>query len=128
MITEVTNGIKVSVQTEYQHQHSSPSQRHFVFTYEITIENNSEYTVQLMRRHWLIYDADGSIREVEGEGVVGQQPVIEPGQKHKYVSGCNLKTGIGKMRGSYLMERLIDGHPINVIVPEFSMLVPFLLN
>src|SRR3990170_525135 len=87
MVTEITQGIKVTVETEYQPAYSSPTQYHYVFTYRITIENQSENTIQLMRRHWHIFDAGFSMREVEGEGVVGQQPVIEPGQTHQFLSG-----------------------------------------
>ena len=76
-LNKVTEGIKVSVETEYQAAYSSPSQYHYVFTYRITIENNSEYTIQLLRRHWYIHDAGFNQREVEGEGVVGQQPILE---------------------------------------------------
>ena len=128
MVTEITQGIKVSVETEYQPAYSSPSQFHFVFTYRITIENQSEYTIQLMRRHWHIYDAGFLMREVEGEGVVGQQPVLEPGQSHHYVSGCNLKSGLGKMLGTYTMERIIDGSRVQVNIPEFTMVAPLRLN
>jgi ApaG protein len=128
MVTEKTQGIKVSVETEYQPAYSSPSQYHYVFTYRITIENESEYTIQLLRRHWNIYDAGFTPREVEGEGVVGQQPVLEPGQTHQYVSGCNLKSGIGKMTGTYLMERIVDGTTVKVIIPEFTMVAPLRLN
>jgi|SRR5690606_5705105 len=128
MVTEITEGVKISVETEYQPEYSSPSQYHYVFTYRITIENRSENTVQLLRRHWYIHDANTMLREVEGEGVVGQQPVLEPGQVHKYVSGCNLKSGIGKMRGTYLMERVVDGKTFNVVIPEFTMVVPFKYN
>lgn len=128
MVTEKTQGIKVSVETEYQPAYSSPSQYHYVFTYRITIENESEYTIQLLRRHWNIYDAGFAPREVEGEGVVGQQPVLEPGQTHQYVSGCNLKSGIGKMTGTYLMERIVDGTTVKVIIPEFTMVAPLRLN
>ena len=128
MVTEITQGIKVSVETEYQPAYSSPSQYHYVFTYRITIENQSEYTIQLMRRHWQIYDAPFLMREVEGEGVVGQQPVLEPGQSHHYVSGCNLKSGIGKMLGTYTMERIIDGSKVQVNIPEFTMVAPLRLN
>jgi len=128
MVTEITEGIKVSVETEYQPEYSSPSQYHYVFTYRITIENESENTIQLLRRHWFIHDANTIIREVEGEGVVGQQPVLEPGQDHKYVSGCNLKSGIGKMKGTYLMERIVDGKRFKVTIPEFTMVVPFKYN
>ncbi|MEN7549884.1 Co2+/Mg2+ efflux protein ApaG [Rapidithrix thailandica] len=128
MVTKITEGIKVSVETEYQPEYSSPVQSHFVFTYKITIENHSEFTIQLLRRHWFISDANGIRKEVEGEGVVGKQPVIEPGQVHQYVSGCNLKTGIGKMRGTYLIERMIDGKHIHVNIPEFNLIVPFRMN
>ena len=128
MVTEVTNGIKVTVETEYQPSYSSPSQYHYVFTYRITIENGSDFTIQLKRRCWHIYDAGFMSREVEGEGVVGQQPVLEPGQTHQYVSGCNLKSGIGKMVGTYLMERIVDGTTFMVNIPEFSMVAPMRLN
>ncbi|UZR94673.1 Co2+/Mg2+ efflux protein ApaG [Chondrinema litorale] len=128
MFTQITEGIKVSVVTEYQQEYSSPKQYHYVFTYKIKIENNSEYTVQLLRRKWSIFDSDGVRKEVEGDGVVGQQPVIEPGEMHQYVSGCNLKTGIGKMKGYYLIERMIDGKKIEVSIPEFSLIVPFKMN
>lgn len=128
MVTEITQGVKVSVETEYQPSYSSPSQYHYVFTYRITIENKSEFTVQLLRRHWHIFDAGFALREVEGEGVVGQQPVLEPNQTHQYVSGCNLKSGIGKMSGFYLMERIVDGRRFEVAVPEFHMITPLRLN
>lgn len=128
MIAEITQGVKVSVETEYQPSYSSPSQYHYVFTYRITIENQSDFTIQLMRRHWHIHDAGFQPREVEGEGVVGQQPVLEPGQSHQYVSGCNLKSGIGKMVGTYLMERVVDGTSFKVNIPEFIMVAPLRLN
>jgi ApaG protein len=128
MVTEITEGVKVTVLTEYQPEYSSPVQSHYVFTYKISIENCGEYTVQLLRRHWHIYDANGTVKEVEGEGVVGQQPVLEPGETHEYVSGCNLKTSIGKMKGTYLMERIVDGKTFRVRIPEFVMVVPYKLN
>ncbi|MBX2963474.1 MAG: Co2+/Mg2+ efflux protein ApaG [Cyclobacteriaceae bacterium] len=128
MVTEITQGIRVTVETEYQPAYSSPSQYHYVFTYKVTIENQSENTIQLLRRHWYISDAGYNSREVEGEGVVGQQPVLEPGQSHQYVSGCNLKSGIGKMIGTYLMERVVDGTQLTIIIPEFVMIAPIRLN
>ena len=128
MSTAVTEGIQVSVKTEYQHGYSSPLQAHFVFTYRIAIENNSEHTIQLLRRHWLIYDAHGQINEVEGPGVIGLQPVLEPGERHEYVSGCNLHSSMGKMVGTYLVERLVDGKQFRIQVPEFTLIVPFQLN
>ncbi len=128
MVTELTNGVSVSVETEYQSEYSSPSQYHYVFTYRITIENQSDFTVKLLSRHWHIHDVNTYKREVEGEGVVGKQPIIEPGQSHDYVSGCNLKSGIGKMWGTYLMERQMDGQLFHVNIPEFTMIVPFKYN
>ena len=128
MNTTTTQGVTVSVTTNYLPDYSSPAQEHYVFAYKIDILNGSEYTVKLLRRHWYIYDANGVVREVEGEGVVGQQPVLEPGESHQYVSGCNLKSGMGKMRGSYQMERLVDGREFSVEIPEFTLMVPYRLN
>ncbi len=128
MVSEVTQGVKVSVETAYQPEYSSPGQMHYVFTYRISIENNSQHTVQLLRRQWYIHDANNLIREVEGEGVVGQQPVLESGESHEYVSGCNLKSGMGRMYGTYLMERILDGKKFRVKIPEFIMIAPFKLN
>jgi ApaG protein len=128
MDTKTTEGVKVTVTTNYLPDYSSPVQQHYVFAYKINIENNSEFTVKLLRRHWYIHDATGVVREVEGEGVVGQQPVLEPGESHEYVSGCNLKTGMGKMRGTYLMERMVDGKQFNATIPEFVLIVPYKLN
>jgi len=128
MVTLTTEGIQVSVETEYQPDYSSPSQYHYVFTYRITIDNFSEHTIQLLRRQWFIFDGYGISREVNGEGVVGQKPVLEPGDRHQYVSGCNLKSGIGKMHGWYRMERQLDGKLFTVKIPEFTMVVPFRLN
>ncbi|PTX14361.1 ApaG protein [Pontibacter mucosus] len=128
MDTKTTEGVKITVTTNYLPDYSSPVQQHFVFAYRIKIENRSEFTVKLLRRHWYIHDSTGQMREVEGEGVVGQQPILEPGEIHEYVSGCNLKTGIGKMRGTYLMERLVDGRHFDVTIPEFTLVVPYKLN
>jgi len=128
LVTALTEGIKVSVQTEYQAEYSRPDRSHYVFTYKILIENNSEYTVQLLRRHWYIYDSCGMRKEVEGEGVVGQQPIILPSESHHYYSGCHLKSDIGKMQGFYVMERLIDGKLFEVQIPAFLMMPQFRLS
>lgn len=128
MITEVTAGIKVSVETFYQPTHSNPSQAHYVFAYRITIVNESGETVRLKRRHWYIVDSDNSRREVEGEGVVGEQPYLGQGETYRYVSGCNLNTELGTMHGTYLMERVTDKKLFYVRIPEFKMVVPSKLN
>jgi ApaG protein len=128
MVSQNTKGITVSVETSYQPEFSIPNQQKFVHTYRIRVTNESEFTVQLMRRHWMIFDSAGTISEVEGEGVVGVQPVIEPGEEHEYVSGCHLTSSIGKMVGMYTMQRIIDGKQFDVHIPEFTFIVPYLLN
>lgn len=128
MVTAVTKGVTVMVETEYQPEYSSPSQYHYVFTYRVTIKNGSSHTIQLLRRKWYIHDTNSRVRVVEGEGVVGQQPIIEPGEQHQYISGCNLKSGIGKMHGHYEMEQLVDGARFQVNIPEFQIIFPNKLN
>ena len=109
------------VKQEYQ-------QHHYVFTYKVRIENKSNQTVQLLRRRWEIYDATESRKIVEGDGVVGQQPILEPGEFHTYVSGCNLKSGIGKMRGSFTLEKLMDGKLLEIVIPEFQLISTLFQN
>lgn len=128
MLTLTTRGIRISVETFYNPSHSRPNEHRYVFAYRITIENKSDFTVQLLRRHWTIIDANGNRREVEGEGVVGQQPLIPKGQFHQYVSWANLNTDLGKMFGTYLMERHIDGELFDVEIPEFQLCAPFKMN
>jgi ApaG protein len=128
MVTAITQGVKISVDTVYQEEYSNPEKEHFMFAYQITIENLSDYSIQLMRRQWFIFDSNGTQRDVEGEGVVGIQPVIEPGESHSYVSGCNLTTDIGSMSGNYLMHRIADQSDFTVGIPEFQLIVPYRLN
>ncbi|WP_231458577.1 MULTISPECIES: Co2+/Mg2+ efflux protein ApaG [unclassified Pedobacter] len=128
MVTAITDGVQVSVETIYQPEYSNPANEHFMFAYRIEISNLSEYPVQLMRRQWFIFDSNSSRREVEGEGVVGLQPIIQPGESHVYVSGCNLKTDMGSMQGTYLMNRLVDDAEFEVEIPEFQLIAPYRLN
>ncbi|RKD20361.1 Co2+/Mg2+ efflux protein ApaG [Pelobium manganitolerans] len=128
MVAQITEGVKVSVETIYQPEYSNPANEHFMFAYKIQIENLGNYAVQLLRRHWQIFDSNGTKREVEGEGVVGLQPVIEPGEFHEYVSGCNLRTDMGTMQGAYQMKRLVDDEIFDVSIPEFSLIAPYKLN
>ncbi|MCC7303135.1 MAG: Co2+/Mg2+ efflux protein ApaG [Bacteroidia bacterium] len=128
MVTSVTKGIRIVVRTQYQDLYSKPDQGHFLFTYRITIENNSEYTVKLLRRHWFIFDSSSERREVEGDGVVGQQPVLMPGDIYEYESASNLTTELGKMSGYYIMERQADKLQFRVEIPEFELVVPAKLN
>jgi ApaG protein len=128
MISQISEGIKVSVETYYQPDYSNPVNNEYMFAYRITIENNNNFPVRLLRRHWHICDSNSGLREVEGEGVVGVQPQINPGENYQYVSGCNLRTEIGKMVGTYLMENINNKKTFTVNVPSFSMCPPFKLN
>jgi ApaG protein len=128
MVTAITQGVKISVDTVYQEEYSNPEKEHFMFAYQITVENLSDYAIKLMRRQWFIFDSNGTQREVEGEGVVGLQPVIESGESYSYVSGCNLVTDIGAMSGTYLMHRMVDETEFSVDIPEFQLIVPYRLN
>ncbi|SEN61912.1 ApaG protein [bacterium A37T11] len=128
MIAYITDGVKVSVETMYQPEYSNPENDHFMFAYKVMIENVGDYTVQLLRRRWQIFDSNGTHREVEGEGVVGLQPVLEPGGQHEYVSGCNLKSDMGSMVGTYQMLRQVDGRLFDVEIPKFNLIAPHKLN
>lgn len=128
METTITQGIRVSVETFYQEKHSSPEEGRYVYAYRITIRNEGSETVQLMRRHWFIRDSNTMVREVEGEGVIGLQPVLEPGKHHEYISWTNLMSDIGKMHGIYTMQKISDGSEFEVEIPEFTMVAPFRLN
>jgi ApaG protein len=128
MVTAITQGVKISVDTVYQEEYSNPEKEHFMFAYQISVENLSDYAIQLMRRQWFIFDSNGTQREVEGEGVVGIQPVIEPGESYSYVSGCNLTTDMGSMSGNYLMHRIVDESDFTVDIPQFQLIVPYRLN
>ncbi|NNE37163.1 MAG: Co2+/Mg2+ efflux protein ApaG, partial [Gammaproteobacteria bacterium] len=108
------------VETEFLAEQSSPEQDHYVFSYTITIENRSNIAIKLLRRHWIITDANNKIQEVEGEGVVGQQPHIKTGMKFRYSSGAILATPIGCMEGSYKMIT-DDGEDIIVPIPLFRL-------
>jgi ApaG protein len=128
MVSQISEGIKISVETYYQPDYSNPVNSEFMFAYKITIENNNSFAVKLLSRHWYIYDSNGLVKEVEGEGVVGVQPQINPGEQYQYISGCNLRTEIGKMKGTYLMENITNKVNFTAIIPSFKMTTPFKLN
>jgi ApaG protein len=128
MANKISEGVEVSVETFYQPDYSNPLSGEYMFAYRITIENHNNYSVKLHRRHWNIFDSNGSYREVEGEGVVGVQPILNPGERYQYVSGCNLRTEMGKMSGSYTMENLNNKKSFEVNIPIFEMVVPFKMN
>lgn len=128
MIAQITEGVKVSVETFYQSDYSNPLNGEFIFAYRITIENCNAFTVKLLRRHFYIHESDNSRREIEGEGVVGQIPVIRSDEGYQYVSGCNMHTELGRMHGEYLMENTATGRQFTVFIPAFQLVPPFKLN
>lgn len=125
MTSLISEGVEVSVETFYQPDYSEPLQSEYMFAYRINIENHNPFPVKLHRRHWFIFDSNGSHREVEGEGVVGVQPVLQPGENYQYVSGCNLRTDMGRMYGTYEMENLNTRRHFRVSIPSFDMIAPF---
>ncbi|MBS1588001.1 MAG: Co2+/Mg2+ efflux protein ApaG [Bacteroidetes bacterium] len=128
MVQQVTEGVSVTVETFYQAHQSNPLSSEYLFAYRVVIENLSEFPIKLLRRHWHIIDSNGSYREVEGEGVVGQQPIIEPGGNYQYASAANLRSDMGKMFGSYQMENLYNKRLLTIHIPEFQLIAPFKNN
>ena len=126
--TQITQGIEISIKPVYQEQYSNPQTDKYVFAYYVTVRNMGEVPVQLLRRHWFIYDSSNRLREVEGEGVIGQTPVIRPGEKFEYNSWTEMHTTIGKMYGYYTMQRITDGVMIDAEIPEFQLVAPFIQN
>jgi ApaG protein len=118
--TATTQDINVTVQPIFLEDQSSPTDNHYVWAYRVRIENRGAATVQLRNRHWVITDAMGRIQEVRGAGVVGEQPVLKPGESFEYTSGTPLPTPSGIMEGTYQMERE-DGERFSVLIPAFSL-------
>jgi ApaG protein len=116
-----TRAIRVAVRAFYLADQSEPEQGRFVWAYRVAISNEGRETVQLLKRTWLITDGLGRTQRVHGEGVVGEQPVIEPGQSFEYTSGTPLQTPSGFMRGSYHMVVASTGEPFDVEIPPFSL-------
>ena len=119
----VTRNIRVHVDTEYAPGRSDPASNEWFFLYTIRVTNEGRNTVQLISRHWIITDAMGHIEEVKGEGVVGKQPVLEPGESFEYTSGCPLKTPFGSMRGTYEMS-LENGERFLAEIAPFALREP----
>ncbi|MCH2084705.1 MAG: Co2+/Mg2+ efflux protein ApaG [Saprospiraceae bacterium] len=128
MDTLITKDIRISVETFYKPEYSNPIEGKYIFAYRVLIENIGSETVQLLRRHWIISDSTGVIREVEGEGVIGQKPVLNPGESHQYISWSNLSSELGTMHGTYLMKKLVNHAEFKVDIPRFSLLAPYKLN
>jgi ApaG protein len=119
----LTDGIRVRVRSQFLPEQSSPRDDRYVFAYTITISNESTYTAQLRTRHWIITDARGSVEEVRGDGVIGEQPRLSPGQTFQYTSGCVLQTSVGTMQGSYRFWK-DDGTYFDAQIAPFSLASP----
>lgn len=128
MISMISEGVMVRVETFYQQDYSNPMINEYMFAYRITIENHNNFPVKLLSRKWNIFDSKSDNREVEGEGVIGVQPVISPKEEYQYVSGCNLHSEMGQMYGHYTMENIHTKQRFQVSIPRFDMICPFKYN
>jgi ApaG protein len=126
MYSQSTESLKVTVIPKYQDDLSSPYENYYVWSYSIYIENNSEVTVKLSSRYWRIIDANGKVQEINGPGVIGQQPILRPGEAFEYTSHAQLKTSSGIMEGNYTML-LVDkeNREIEIKIPTFSLDNPY---
>jgi ApaG protein len=123
----VTNNVRVEVESQYAPERSQPFQNHWFFHYTVRISNEGDETVQLLSRHWIITDGNGHIEEVRGAGVVGEQPVLSPGESFEYTSGCQLKTSTGTMRGTYQMVTE-EGSHFDIEIAPFALAEPYTVH
>lgn len=128
MASCTTNGIQVSVKTKYHPEHSDRSAPKFTFSYRIHIHNKSRRRVQLLKRKWSIFDSFGVIREVEGDGVIGEQPMLNSGETHEYGSWCQLSADMGRMRGTYLMVDMATQERFEIKIPPFNLTADYRKN
>lgn len=128
MYFAVSKDIRISVIPEYDIKNSFPAENRFVFRYTITIENLGTEAVKLLKRRWLIYDLGFGFTEVKGDGVIGLTPVIEPGETFRYFSNVMLHSGVGNMRGSYILDNLLTNEIIEAEIPKFSLVSAVLSN
>ena len=127
MSNAITNGIRVTVSSNYIPAQSAPKARRYVFAYTVRIANEGTEAAQLKSRHWVITDGNGKIEQVKGPGVVGEQPMLRPGEHFEYTSGCVLETPRGSMEGSYQMLRS-DGTEFDATIAPFALMLPYSLN
>jgi len=128
MVQQVTNGIKISVKTNFEGTGYRNHRLYFSFSYSVTIENQSNDSVQLISRHWKIFDSLKSLEIVEGEGVIGKKPVLKPKKSYTYSSYCNLTSANGSMRGFFNMINFTSTKKFKVNIPSFQLNVPAILN
>jgi ApaG protein len=128
MVEQITKGIKIIVETKFNGTNIRNNRQYYVFAYFITIENNSEQTVQLTDRFWQIFDSLNKTEIVEGEGVVGQTPILKPNETYSYSSGCFLESNMGSMKGFYTMQNTETFEQFKVTIPTFQLSTPILSN
>ncbi len=128
MAIKISNSVKVEVRSNFNELQSDIEQNEYFFTYYVRISNLGSDTIQLMHRKWDIVDSVGEQKFVTGEGVVGEQPILFPGDTYEYYSGCLLKTRFGKMSGAYVFKSLPTGDLFESEIPEFTLQLPWVLN
>ncbi|WP_298536100.1 Co2+/Mg2+ efflux protein ApaG [uncultured Algibacter sp.] len=128
MVQQVTSGIKITVETNFEGSFYKNYKIQYAFGYTITIENQSKDSVQLNARHWEILDALNNIETVDGDGVIGKKPVLKPGESHTYTSGCLLTSPFGAMQGYYSMVNFTTTKKFDVAIPLFKLSAPFAIN
>ncbi|AUC83378.1 Co2+/Mg2+ efflux protein ApaG [Lacinutrix sp. Bg11-31] len=128
MVQQVTKGIKISVETNFEGTFYKNYKIHYAFGYKVSIENQSKDSVQLNARHWVILDALNNAETVSGEGVIGKKPVLKPGESHIYSSGCLLTSPFGAMHGHYTMVNFTTTKKFDVAIPTFKLSAPFAIN
>ena len=128
MKTITTEGVKITVTTKFRADLSQVNENRFFFNYHIEMENNNENSLQLMHRDWYIFDSLNKASIVSGQGVIGEQPILNPGETFCYTSGCELTSELGRMRGFYTFKNQLTGQLIQAFIPTFDLVYPFKLN
>lgn len=128
VLTKTTAGVRITVHPRFEENLSSAVDESYVFSYHITMENQNDFPVKLLRRHWFIFDSQGIKREVEGAGVVGETPIIMPGEYFSYSSACDLQSPRGSMHGFYTMQRFGSEQMMEINVPQFNLEAPHSLS
>jgi ApaG protein len=128
MNTITTEGVKITVTTQFRSDLSQANESRFFFNYRVEMENMNESSVQLIHRDWYIFDSLNDASIVSGEGVVGEQPILNPGQKYAYTSGCELTSELGRMRGFYTFKNQVTGEMLQIFIPTFDLVYPAKMN
>lgn len=128
MVQQITNGIKISVKTNFEGMRFQNHRLYYMFSYEVVIDNQSKDAVQLVSRYWSIFDSLNDLETVEGDGVIGKKPILAPKEKHSYNSFCYLTSPIGSMSGFYNMINFTTTQNFKVYIPTFQLMIPAILN